>query len=87
MKVPRANETNSLRPWPLALLAIVLVTSGTALLGSEEARTATGEALVVMGAVTIGAWLAMTAAHLGGKVVSGFSEKDREGTSEKDDET
>lgn len=70
---------SSLRPWPLGMLAIVMVTSGTALLGSEESRAAAGEALIVMGGLITGAWLAMTAAGLGGKIVRGYSERDREG--------
>jgi hypothetical protein len=83
----RKPDSSGLRPWPLALLAIVMVTSGTALLSGDESRNATGEALVVMGGLIIGAWLAMTAASLGGKTVRGWSDKDRKGDDDDDDST
>jgi hypothetical protein len=52
-----------LRPWPLLIAAVIAFVVGAQLLGSNDARQLAGSALIVVGAVCVGAWIVMLAAH------------------------
>jgi len=53
----------ALRPWPLALAAIAAFIIGTRLLTDAGDKELAAAALISMGAVCLGAWISMLAAH------------------------
>jgi hypothetical protein len=52
-----------LRPWPLLLGALAAVAAGTRLLNSPDGRELAAASLLTIGAVLIGAWICLLAAH------------------------
>jgi len=48
---------------PLLMGAVIAFTAGIGLLAGSEARNGAGEALVVLGAVLCGAWIALLSSH------------------------
>jgi hypothetical protein len=72
----RTPSPNSLRPWPFLATALVCFSTGTALLSSEEGRTAAGEALIIMGIILIGSWVTMLAAQSPMQAVRGWRERE-----------
>ena len=79
----KKQRDNTFKPWPFVGAAIVCFTSGTALLSSEEGRTAAGEALIIMGILLIGSWIVLLSAQSPIEAVRGWREIEKE---HKDDE-
>lgn len=57
----RRSDYDRLAPWPLAMAAALAWSSAVALLSSVTARDSAGEALLVIGSVLVGAWIALLA--------------------------
>jgi hypothetical protein len=74
--VARRPHPSTLRPWPFLGTAVVCFSTGTALLSSEEGRTAAGEALIIMGIILIGSWITMLAAQSPMEAVRGWRERE-----------
>lgn len=52
-----------LRSWPLLVAAVVALATGTRLSVDTTTRAAIGLVLVTLGAVCLGAWIALLSAH------------------------
>jgi hypothetical protein len=59
----RTEAWRWLRPWPLLIAAVATFVAGSRLLVSDDARQLAAAALIVIGAVCVGAWIAMLAGH------------------------
>jgi hypothetical protein len=76
------KRDNTFRPWPFIGAAVVCFTSGTALLSTEEGRTAAGEALIIMGILLIGSWIVLLSAQSPIEAVRGWREIEKDKESE-----
>lgn len=52
-----------LRSWPLLIASAIAIIAGTRLLESVTGREVAAAALLTMGAILLGAWVAMLSAH------------------------
>ena len=52
-----------LRPWPLLIAALATFVAGTRLLTETNDRELAATALIIVGAICVGAWITMLATH------------------------
>ena len=74
MRLP--SGAGALRAWPFLTMALLMFGLGINLISNEESKSEAGEALFILGAVLIGAWVALLAGGNVSEAVRGWKEPD-----------